>query len=332
MLLLITGLSILNVSYAYAQATPLSIGLETRNAQGTWHQDSNGWWFEYSGGGYPTSTWEEINNYWYYFNSDGYMLIGWQLLSGEWYYLEPSSASSIPEGAMVTGWRTINSVKYYFAADGRMIIEQPSSTKTLLVKGYTDDYFDTQYGQNYVGTLLNQIQTPFKYVWNISFTTGYSYQTPAFPNSLCSSSASNYCGDAPNSSCSNSTVSPYHHRNANKNLNFFKENTPEYAADIKVAFTSTPLCGVWSGSHATGILGVTFNLDSYTYITELPSSSQNVHVRIIQHEMGHMFGAHDGVCTSNQSCVMKGSFDNRSLSISDIWCDNCKEDFDRDAQ
>ena len=127
-------------------------------------------------------------------------------------------------------------------------------------------------------------------------------------------------------------VSVHIRMNPNKNLNYFKENIPEYSADIKVAFTSTPLCGVWSGSHATGILGVTFNLDSYTYITELPSSSQNVHVRIIQHEMSHMFGAHDGACTSNQSCVMKGSFDNRPLSISDIWCDNCKEDFSRNAQ
>ena len=39
------------------------------NTQGMWHEDENGWWFEYSGGGYPSNTWEEIDYYWYYFKS-----------------------------------------------------------------------------------------------------------------------------------------------------------------------------------------------------------------------------------------------------------------------
>lgn len=56
------------------------------NAQGTWHQDSIGWWFEYSGGGYPTNTWEQINDNWYYFNEDGYMLVGWQEIDNEWFF------------------------------------------------------------------------------------------------------------------------------------------------------------------------------------------------------------------------------------------------------
>lgn len=47
-----------------------------RNAVGTWHEDANGWWFEYSGGGNPSNTWEEIDNHWYYFNGSGYMVTG----------------------------------------------------------------------------------------------------------------------------------------------------------------------------------------------------------------------------------------------------------------
>lgn len=90
-------------------------GARTRasNAQGTWHEDSNGWWFEYSGGGYPTNTWEYINNYWYYFNSDGYMLVGWQSINGYWYYLEVSSTGSVPQGAMRTGWLSLSGKEYY---------------------------------------------------------------------------------------------------------------------------------------------------------------------------------------------------------------------------
>lgn len=69
-----------NAGIVYAADQPNIRSVQARNAVGTWHQDSIGWWFEYSGGGYPTDTWEQINNYWYYFNSDGYMLVGWQQL------------------------------------------------------------------------------------------------------------------------------------------------------------------------------------------------------------------------------------------------------------
>lgn len=83
------------------------------NAQGTWHNDQYGWWFEYSGGGYPQNTWEYINNYYYYFNGDGYMLHGWVSVNGFWYYLSETATGSIPEGAMLTGWVTVNGKEYY---------------------------------------------------------------------------------------------------------------------------------------------------------------------------------------------------------------------------
>ena len=44
-----------------------------------------------------------------------------------------------------------------------------------------------------------------------------------------------------------------------------------------------------------------------------------------------MFGTHDASCSQNQPCVMKGSYDGKSLTgYTDIWCDNCKADFERD--
>lgn len=60
------------------------------NAEGTWHEDANGWWFEYSGGGYPSNTWEQVENYWYYFNESGYMITGWIQVKGKWYFCETS--------------------------------------------------------------------------------------------------------------------------------------------------------------------------------------------------------------------------------------------------
>lgn len=111
-----------NVTKYYSERIP---GENTRvNAQGTWHQDANGWWFEYSGGGYPTNTWEQINNHWYYFNDDGYMLVGWQSINGYWYYLETSSSGSVPHGAMRTGWLRLNGEEYYLEESTNATVPQ----------------------------------------------------------------------------------------------------------------------------------------------------------------------------------------------------------------
>ena len=88
------------------------------NAQGTWHEDKNGRWFEYSGGGYPSNTWEEIDNYWYYFNEDGYMVTGWIQVSGKWYFCETSDQGKTPHGSMITGWREVYAEWYFLETAG----------------------------------------------------------------------------------------------------------------------------------------------------------------------------------------------------------------------
>mgnify|MGYP002263929091 FL=1 len=42
------------------------------NVQEGWKQNSKGWWYQYSNGAYPKSTWRQIKGKWYYFNSNGY--------------------------------------------------------------------------------------------------------------------------------------------------------------------------------------------------------------------------------------------------------------------
>lgn len=93
------------ISARQAQSTPIS---------GGWQQDAKGWWYAFSGGGYPASTWREINGAWYYFNKSGYMVTGWQNLDGNWYYL-------MPNGAMATGWQFINNRWYYLNNSGVML-------------------------------------------------------------------------------------------------------------------------------------------------------------------------------------------------------------------
>ena len=80
---------------------------------GAWQHDGIGWWYAYTGGGYPANCWKVINGAWYYFDRSGYMLTGWQFIDGDWYYLAPS-------GAMTTGWQLVNNVWYYMDGSGAM--------------------------------------------------------------------------------------------------------------------------------------------------------------------------------------------------------------------
>lgn len=101
---------------------------------GVWKHDGYGWWYQLSGGGYPTVSWRLIDGAWYYFNGAGYMQTGWLNLGGTWYYLHGSGAMAIgwqrisgawyylyPDtGAMATGWSQIGGAWYYLTGSGAM--------------------------------------------------------------------------------------------------------------------------------------------------------------------------------------------------------------------
>lgn len=78
---------------------------------GAWQQNARGWWYAYSGGGYPRSCWKLIDNAWYYFDGEGYMTTGWRRIDGNYYYLGP-------DGKMRTGWQQIDGAWYYLDGSG----------------------------------------------------------------------------------------------------------------------------------------------------------------------------------------------------------------------
>ena len=103
---------------------------------GTWRKDSKGWWYQWSDGSYPKSTFETIDGKTYYFNASGYMVTGWQAVDGKWYYFNGSGAqltgwqqiggkwyylSPWDKGAMVTGWQKLDGKWYYFNSSGAMV-------------------------------------------------------------------------------------------------------------------------------------------------------------------------------------------------------------------
>lgn len=79
-----------------------------------WIQDSNGWWYRHSDGGYVTNGWENIGGTWYYFDGAGYMLTGWQWIDNSWYYLHPNGSMAVNQ------WIG----DYYLTANGSMAVSQ----------------------------------------------------------------------------------------------------------------------------------------------------------------------------------------------------------------
>lgn len=131
-----------------------------------WVQNDTGWWYKYSDGTFPVTTWLQIDGEWYYFKADGYMATGWvydsgnyyylyntgkmatgwQQIEGSWYYLNTNGTMTTGwiqlandwyylnnKGVMVTGWQQINDNSYYFYSDGKLAIN------TVTPDGYTVD-------------------------------------------------------------------------------------------------------------------------------------------------------------------------------------------------
>lgn len=89
---------------------------------GSWKQNQNGWWYQYTNGTWPSNSWVKLpvqgGETWYYFNKDGYMATGWLFENNIWYYLDPQTGTN--NGRMMTGWQQIGGQWYYFNQNGSM--------------------------------------------------------------------------------------------------------------------------------------------------------------------------------------------------------------------
>jgi SCP-like extracellular len=112
-----------------AVATTVMMAVPTFADNSGWRRDNRGWWYQFSNGSYPSSSWLSINNIWYYMDGSGYMQTGWLNYGGGWYYLDPNN------GDMKVGWVEINNAWYYLnpANGGRL------DTNTITPDGYYVD-------------------------------------------------------------------------------------------------------------------------------------------------------------------------------------------------
>jgi len=160
---------------------------------------------------------------------------------------------------------------------------------------------------------------PFIEEFSLEFDESYVNISP-LPIDYCTLGRTNACTDAScGSGCNNEITNYIHHKNAIKNLNKVKNDIPNSGYDIFVTVVATPLCGVWGTLHDSGILGVTFQNDNYTLLTNSSNISTNVRVRIMQHEICHMFNCYDGSCVQDTPCIMNGGYDGVSLYTSYIF-------------
>ena len=120
----------------------LSAGTQTRKCtvcgytetkelpNGTWKQDSTGWWYDNGDGTYPKNEIKTIKGTDYYFNASGYMVTGWAQINGKWYVFDSSGAMKKntwegnyylkEDGTMaVSEW--VDNNQYYVGADGKWI-------------------------------------------------------------------------------------------------------------------------------------------------------------------------------------------------------------------
>lgn len=138
------------VLFSCAVATALCVLAPTsvKAEESGWRQDSNGYWYEFSDGGYAKSQsfwddsklyhfdengymicdgwYEEKSDYeglsrWYYANPDGTLVTGWKQIDGDWYYFNSYSGSMVRGRNYIYDEKTGESKYYTFGDSGKMI-------------------------------------------------------------------------------------------------------------------------------------------------------------------------------------------------------------------
>ena len=211
-------------------------------------------------------------------------------------------------------------------------------TKNIKLRIIVGDSFASFYvvPTNKLEEDLPYMEAPFNSEWGIYFTKSLTEFHNMYID-YCSKWIGMACdhGD----SCSNSTTTVYHHKNISKNLHQIMNGISTTGYDIFVAYVCGPLCRVRAdNTHSNMVYGLTNSVGGkFAIVNQYPvptAQYPNTHmVRVVQHEISHMFGCTDGQCTPGVPCIMSGGFDTTPLDwTTDIWCPACQARFDPNAQ
>ena len=212
----------------------------------------------------------------------------------------------------------------YVSLSGCLPCEDPRDYDMLVM---LDDSALNAYGSAAgVSSIMGRVSKAFANYWGINLAFGYEDAPAGIPLNGCTRSECNYtCGK---------NCYATHHNNLYKNIEWmhdnldseFKANNGDY--DYLFLLTTSNVCGddTDPAGHTTNIHGL--SLRAWACASASTAYLQvGVHAeRIIQHELSHLFGAHDSVCASH-SCVMYYGSDmlkNDIFNLADIWCDTCE--------
>ncbi|MBR1454394.1 MAG: hypothetical protein IJ593_07090 [Lachnospiraceae bacterium] len=110
---------------------------QSANTEGSWGQDTNGWYFIKQNGTRAANEWVVQNGKYYCIDSTGYMIKGWrQMSNGNTYYFDTSSGE-----LKRNTWINVSTGAYYLQADGALVKADAGTTKniTTSVGVYTID-------------------------------------------------------------------------------------------------------------------------------------------------------------------------------------------------
>lgn len=225
---------------------------------------------------------------------------------------------------MTTGQVVINQEMYEFDSSGHLIMG--GETILVPVEVYTDSTFRSEFnGAVDAYDLLELANIPYEKTWNIIFDVT-KHNSTGMEMDNCTSAPSAPCTCVGNNLCTNATSSAYHHKNASKNLALLANKYPNKRG-LNVGLSGSRVMCYNSGSNNHGnVYGLSYLKDWYSYCaadnTDITRS-----VRVIQHEMSHLYGTTDDPCP--EPCTMHGGFDLLPLHVEDIWCSRCKGMFER---
>lgn len=200
----------------------------------------------------------------------------------------------------------------------------------ISVRIITDQSYVQEYGSGCtarINQFMSWISGAFASKWSIQFSNDYWENNTALPANYCSLQHNQCCHDHMQIcgyDCHDNTDIPNHHKNHYRNWwTLFNENN-NYA-DITVGFLGFSPCSAAGLSYDW--LSTVCQPKGLYYWTDTDN------VKILAHEISHLFGCPDHLPVSGQRCIMSGGYDNYSLEQflqqTDIWCDDCEAVFNR---